>query len=65
MAEVVAADDETDDGGACAGADDSALAALTNDVKASSVDSAISSFLDAAVAACILHSDIAAAACLL
>ena len=113
MAKVVAADDETDDGSACAGAhdlsgsqlrcaqlrplgipmglqghrqrytvrdskrccslimncgdcyaNDNALAASANAVKASVV-SATSSSLDAAVATCILHADVAAAACLL
>ena len=46
-------------------ANDNALAASANAVKASSVVSATSSSLDAAVAACILHADVAAAACLL
>ena len=43
---------------------DSALAAWANAFKASSVVSASSSSLDAAVAACILHADVAAAASL-
>ena len=46
-------------------ANDNALAAGANAVKASSVVSATSSSLDAAVAACILHADVSAAACLL
>ena len=44
---------------------DSALAAWANAFKASSVVSASSSSLDAAVATSILHADVAAAACLL
>ena len=44
---------------------DSALAAWANAFKASSAVSASSSSLDAAVAACILHADVAAAASLL
>ena len=44
-------------------ANDNALAASANALKATSDVSATCSSLDAAVAACILHADVAAAAC--